>query len=69
MQKPDDAQLDAIFSNLDEREMMEYNDVCRQMSNAQSRAEIVAIYQRCVQATFAPLLLNYGNKVIKEKGW
>lgn len=62
-------ELEDIYNSLSEREMAEYNDACRQMQNAAERNGIVIIYNRFIDATFAPLLLDYGNKVIKEKGF
>lgn len=66
--KPTQEELDDIYNSLSEREMAEYNDACRQMQGANERKQIVNIYNRFIDATFAPLLLDYGNKIIKEKG-
>lgn len=65
---PSEEELDALYASLSEREMAEYNDVCKQMQAAVQRIQVVNIYNRCVQSTFAPLLLDFGNRVIKEKG-
>lgn len=62
-------ELEDIYNSLSERELAEYNDACRQMQGAAERKQIVNIYNRFIDATFAPLLLDYGNKIIKEKGF
>jgi hypothetical protein len=64
-----DAALQAIYDGLSEREFAEYNDAIRQMENSVSRSAMVDVYKRFVQATFAPLLLSEGNRIIKQKGW
>lgn len=67
-EKPSGEELDAIYNSLMDRERDEYNDACRQMKGALLRNDIVLIYNRYIHATFAPLLLDFGNKQIKEKG-
>lgn len=67
-EKPSGEELDGIYNSLTDRERDEYNDACRQMKGALLRNDIVQIYNRYIHATFSPLLLDFGNKQIKEKG-
>lgn len=64
-----DEQLEAIFDMLSEREMAEYDEICMQMKASTSREQMVQLYNRYTSATFAPLLLTFGGKIIKERGW
>lgn len=61
-------EMEAIYECLNERELNEYNEACKQMKNASNRSELVGVYSRYKEAVFAPLLLEFGNRIIKEKG-
>ena len=61
--------LDDLFQSLDDREMREYNEAIKQMKAANTYADALAAYKRYKEATFAPLLIDYGIKLKAERSW
>lgn len=61
--------LDDLFQSLDDREMREYNEAIKQMKAANTYADALAAYKRYKEATFAPLLIDFGIKLKAERSW
>lgn len=68
-QTKSEQELEELYGTLDLQELAEYNDYCRQVKEAQSRADIVTIYNRARDARWAALLWQFAFGIIKEKGW
>ena len=54
---------------LTEREQEEFDEACAFMDAAVSKDDLNGLWQRYKEARFAPLLMQHGYKVKKEKGW
>lgn len=64
-----DPKLDELYNSLDAREFEEYTDALANMGNAKSHQEALNVYSRYRDSKFAALLIDYGCKLKKERGW
>lgn len=64
-----DPKLDEIYNSLDAREFEEYTNALANMSNTKSHQEALNVYSRYRDSKFAALLIDYGCKLKKERGW
>lgn len=60
---------DTIFNNLTERELKEYNEALSQMGKSGTYQAALDVFKRYKEATFAPLLIEYGIKLKQERNW